>query len=607
MTGLLSKGRGRRTIWIKAKKQTHMSPDLGKEHYIQPLIPEDTHVLEVPVSDLRKKIDSLAAINDSESDLEFDILANHVITREELLDAPKRAARKDILKMASMMSAAVAQIDEHGNYNLDGDEFNRLSATILGEYYDDSTLDILIEQFSKFESRNVTDRDGDKIFFMAFIEKAPRDILSSLYNSPDSNLRAYLSRKPESKEDAARMLRILKRTQENGDDENSEECMAIREVLNDPVEFMIEAIPSFPDTHKLEDIDAYRHEVQQSVREICRQSGLNMRIAEAYLKNATIRQSGWRGDGKTISGSFNGYKVRKHMKHIVETARVITPAMMDEVMSEFKIETLEPYTAASISLLHKLNLRDPMTLEHLQDGDVSVVFFDARGDHNGAFSDSISGMQKATGRTILLEFSHPSDIMVRMEWLRSLGIKPATVAIGAHGVPGAIQVNREDEAMIILSPRKPGWYNLSTRQSSIYSLNLAEIMTDRYTQTIRDDDYKKGRKELLIISCSSDKKDEAIQHTYAEAVTRSMGSKVVDVTAATDNAYFGTDSEGRMYMQEDVDKATPWYKSSPTRTNMVRLRGRVGRSDGLYKVRRRLHVPAYNVNARTKDSEKKYA
>ena len=558
--------------------------------------------LDVPTSSLQQQIaaidsvvtDSYTADYDSREEL-VEPIAHYRILRNKR--EMQQQENQPLTLLVHRVRQAIHDANTKGKYTIDKEEMLRLGAATTEASCDAGLLDELVGELHEFGRLDALDNEGEHKDWMQLIEQAPRQVLRDLYRRRGSYLRRYLTQTPENRDEAASMLRIFDRAYEA--DWGSKELTynKIRTIISDSTDFEIAKIPSFSD----DESNLYNSEVRAAVRDVCARIGLSPTTAHMYLQNATIRQSGWRGNGTTQAGVLNGPLIREHMQRFTEMTRQIDPSTIEEVLDEYRIETLEPYTTETIDMLDKLRHQDKETIEYLQDGDASVVFFDANGDHNGAFAMSVAKLRKSSGRTILLEIGDTEDILQRMRWLKLIGVRPSTVFIGMHGLPGATRLGRGLDQKLVMSPVK-SWMSYTTNVPTmpLARLELGTIMSDEYTQPLREGTRSKGRKELIILSCSSDKQDDLFHYSYAEAVARDIGSSAVDITAASDVAWFGVGTkDGRMYLK-DFDTDAPWYRDRRKGSNMVRLRYRTGR-DGRGKVRRRLHVPAYKINKHEDD------
>ncbi|HSX06751.1 MAG TPA: hypothetical protein VLG92_03460 [Candidatus Saccharimonadia bacterium] len=98
------------------------------------------------------------------------------------------------------------------------------------------------------------------------------------------------------------------------------------------------------------------------------------------------------------------------------------------------------YTAEQLEVMNKTIEYDGQTLEHLREGDLTVVFVDALGDHNGALSTVSSIYGKPSGRTLFFEIHSPEDYDKYKAFLRTRDLKPSTIVLANHGSPGYLAI-----------------------------------------------------------------------------------------------------------------------------------------------------------------------
>lgn len=221
--------------------------------------------------------------------------------------------------------------------------------------------------------------------------------------------------------------------------------------------------------------------------------------------------------------------------------------MLYEVNEAFGIVNLDCYDSSDIYMLAQLLNKDDNAIQELQHGDVTVVFKDVYGDHNGGLDGAFDNYRRSNGRTIMFELTRPSDLYRRMIFLRNLGVHPSTVVVAAHGNPGRLSFGDGTSAgsfQATSGERVPLSGNIGTRvdiaQMSLGRLTSGEFMQD--SKGMDDGLESKGRKRIIIGACSSDAEfNSAVGNTVApsvaETVVRTSDQSELDVYGAATVMY----------------------------------------------------------------------
>jgi len=202
------------------------------------------------------------------------------------------------------------------------------------------------------------------------------------------------------------------------------------------------------------------------------------------------------------------YKLARMLETTAKNARALGNRAIRRLRKDAGIINLDYRSAEDLKLMHNVIRGDASTIKHLQAGDVTVVFTDEVGDHNGAFEELTAQYATPHNRTLSFGVSKPGDIYRHMALLRKLGVKPSTIAIGAHGSPGSmvigdVKITNSDVNKSTLEPR--------------LSLSMARGLTRIFDERMQDSrdidapDELKGRRRIILDSCSQARQVDAVQ------------------------------------------------------------------------------------------------
>lgn len=285
-------------------------------------------------------------------------------------------------------------------------------------------------------------------------------------------------------------------------------------IQKDEVVFNIAAIPERPKGTNPSDIAVFNKDVTAQATHLMGQIGLTTRdqdgkVDSPYLKSALVRLRNREvestGRQKAVIDTF---QLRNELYMTYENlARVGGPEEAKKLHDVFGIDQLWMYSPEELETLQLLANRDQATIDHLNDGDVTVVFSNAMDDHNGAIVE-LANYRKESGRTLRFESTHVESIYRRMIFLKGLGIKPSTLVYETHGAPGAIT---EGGALLWAAKPASGLREYDDQRSdrvmSDDADGLYRLVRD-YMQPNRgidSDDELIGKKQVIVSACSSDK------------------------------------------------------------------------------------------------------
>jgi hypothetical protein len=392
------------------------------------------------------------------------------------------------------------------------------------------------------------------------LKSAPDSILATLYKVPlqdgsPSELRDFIDTRKLTKNRAMIMGSVLGHIHiadnvnillmPEGHDENIDK---LRQYI-DFAHHEIATIPNKPgNVHDLESIIDHDKKVTDIMRDVFRNklkidSTLLDKMGTAMM--ARLRHT--KPDEKIPY--FDGEDVRESLYRIKAIAENTSQVALEKLTIELGVTNLDMYIPSDLDTLTGLIDRDEAMIEHLQGGDVTVVFVDAFGDHNGALTPSFDTYRKASGRTLMFEVAKPGDFYRRMVLLKRLGIKPSTIVIAGHGSPGVTQFGQKDSNFTLATNRYVSQEFTPATRVNMDETQIERLASDEFMQSSRgidDPEERIGRRTFILNSCSSDKAYEGALPSSIETIVRMIGRlDVVGYGAASD-----------MYLQSSGGSAT---------------------------------------------------
>ncbi len=260
---------------------------------------------------------------------------------------------------------------------------------------------------------------------------------------------------------------------------------------------------------------------------------------------------------------YDAKAVTASMLRIGENVRTLGAENIERLHTELGVTNLDRYNPEDLETLVKLLDNDPATIENLKNGDVMAIMSDTYGDWNGAFNESLDHVRRDSGRALLFEVSKPSDFYRHMILLKQRGIKPSSLSINAHGLPGLTQFGGSDISKGFYLAA--GWIDQSTEESkkslnvSLYEASLPRLFSDEFFQPSRGIDDAAdwiGSTQIIINSCSSDVANEDWTYSTAETIA-TRAAKTPDsetrfsVIGASDVLYVENSPTGLRFMDKD--------------------------------------------------------
>lgn len=255
-----------------------------------------------------------------------------------------------------------------------------------------------------------------------------------------------------------------------------------------------------------------------------------------------------------------------NLGRLVEKLDDITKHLPPEALVELREKTgiinFDYYSPAQLERMLRLTSGDQELIDDLRAGDVTAVFMDARGDHNGAFSENPYIYEKPSERTVFFEIHQKSDLYRFSILLKNLGIADSTRVLAAHGGKMGLVFGKEDQFSIGTSDISFNWQrNIKAGDISGIRRIAEEFM--QASRGIDDPDERTGKKMLILESCMQGKQlfktdGTPSRPTTAEGFVRNIRNKNFEVYAATQsigahkigNELFWTTLNGELAMRK---------------------------------------------------------
>lgn len=194
------------------------------------------------------------------------------------------------------------------------------------------------------------------------------------------------------------------------------------------------------------------------------------------------------------------------MEEVASIARFLGTETAHKLYEHAGIVDLDYASLKQLQLMTKLIDKDPAAISHLQAGDVTVLFVDGKGDHNGAISSTSIVYATANNRTLFFEINKPTDFFRHFSFLKKCGIQPSTIVLGNHGNVGAAGFGEGKDSFTIVN-REP--FALQPANTFSYaSMQSLPRIVNEYMQDSRgidDNEEAKGRRRIILDSCAQAK------------------------------------------------------------------------------------------------------
>ena len=355
----------------------------------------------------------------------------------------------------------------------------------------------------------------------------------------------------------------------------------LREQYSDDTSFLSAALPEMPSLEHPEAAPTYNRHMREMMTEICVSLFPEPWPAFLYAQDM-IRSFEPR---LFTTNDVTGYAAYENSDQH-ETMQVIINRLnrrvkkygagrFMELANTFDLGAIDVFSDRDIEVLDALERGDPTEIATLRQQDVTLVMFDAYGDHNGAMkhiADQLNIRDKNHER-ILVTWRHLPDFHETLAMLRRHGIKPCTIAVANHGDPGVMLFNKGPESFQIVS-------DMSVARSlpgvnRPYDMNYSQLETiarhfmsePRYASPRRQ-----PKKRWILASCASDSAPEEDIPSVAEKGIRMINQSDISVIATEDysTVFDGENSKG-LHMAGSRSGETSEHRREPRTSNMVEL------------------------------------
>ena len=205
------------------------------------------------------------------------------------------------------------------------------------------------------------------------------------------------------------------------------------------------------------------------------------------------------------------------------------PERCAALFHSFGIVNFDRYSESQLDTMYKLTQGDPAVGQQLQGTKVTLGVIDALADHNGAMDSKPRQIAEAFGddNVLFAEASSPMGYYRSLLTLNRLGIKPSSLVITAHGMPGSFSLGS-------------GLVN----DSDIALSNIAKLVE----QTMQPDVNEE--KHIVFLSCSLAKAPEWNKQSVVEQVAGMTGAVTWGVERPTYTTTTDGDGPRQLYYGE---------------------------------------------------------
>lgn len=332
-----------------------------------------------------------------------------------------------------------------------------------------------------------------------------------------------------------------------------------------------------------EKLQAYETEMAQKINFLLsKRLGLPDKTIDAIWASQSSHWH-WSSLADEPQAHFNKTKVEQSLFATAEAIKDFTSEQVQRLHTELGVVNFETYTSSELQTLLDLLDGKQETIDQLKAGDVTAIFTDAYGDHNGALKGVNAAYRKESGRTLQFEISQRKDFARAFELLKSRGVLPSTVVIAAHGTPGMTHFGLGQNRFAFKATKQvPGNPDMPGKEYHLdYDDAIKEIVEGymRDSRSIDDPPTHIGRRRFILNSCSGDVNPGQNLPSTAHAITVLAGNKSTDVYGAQEVMYLAPDGGKSVRYLDEMGKnitTVSSLRSTPTGEPLV-VRRRVDR------------------------------
>ena len=205
------------------------------------------------------------------------------------------------------------------------------------------------------------------------------------------------------------------------------------------------------------------------------------------------------------TGQVNRDSLRNMLLTNAETARALGKEKVAKLREEAGIVDLSYANLEQLELMSKLIDGDQETIQHLQAGDVTVLFTDTKGDHNGAMLYAAERYATPNGRTLPFQINRPVDFFRQLSLLSRRGIRPSTIALANHGFVGYSAFGQGKESFSIVNTELDASTRKQGNTFSYAEMKSIPVIVNKYMQDSRgidEPEESRGRRRIVLDSCA---------------------------------------------------------------------------------------------------------
>lgn len=349
-------------------------------------------------------------------------------------------------------------------------------------------------------------------------------------------------------------------------------------VHHDDASFLAAALPEMPPLAYLEAAQSYNQHMREMMTDVCLALFPDAAFARRYVQDMarSFEPRLFVTDEATGYAAYENRDEYKIMQVIINRlnrrVKKYGAERFMELANMFDLGAIDVFSDRDIEVLDTLERGEPSEVATLRQQDVTLIMFDAYGDHNGAtkkVADQLN-IRDTNHERILVAWRHLPDFHKMLAMLRRYGIKPCTIAVANHGNPGMMTFNKGPESFQIVS-------DVSVAHSlpgvnHPYDMNYSQLATiarhfmskPRYPSPRRQ-----SQKRWILASCASDSAPEDDIPSIAEKGIRMINQSDISVIATEDyTTAAGDETPQGIYL---VGNRAGEDRRNPRTSNMVEL------------------------------------
>lgn len=352
----------------------------------------------------------------------------------------------------------------------------------------------------------------------------------------------------------------------------------LREHYRSDAAFLAAALPEMPPIHHPEATAEFNQHMREMMTSICESLFPDPQFAQRYAEDMarSFEPRLWVQEasiGYVAYENNNNYKTMQViMNRLLRTVDTYGPERFMEIANKFDLGAIDVLSVRDIEVLDALERGDESIIATMRQQDVTLVMFDAYGDHNGAMQNIADqlNIRDRNHERILMPWRRLPDFHETLAMLRRYGIKPCTIAIANHGEPGVMAFNKGPESFQIIS-------DMSVARSlpgiqHPYDMNysqLATITRHFMSEPRHPSPRRQPQKRWILASCASDSAPEDDIPSVAEKGIRMINQSNVSVIATEDYAELSGNETGKGLLMKG--NRAGQHNRRPITSNMVEL------------------------------------